>query len=126
MVSQGFSGVSSAKSVVDIETAGEVMSDSVPKCSLLVCMVGSEKAPLPAIQVAYFACVASSVRFAGLRPHLTPHDEEWEVEPPPLKARRPARGQLATSHQTEPTDPRTSYVTVDQNGLPRKFQVLEK
>jgi hypothetical protein len=40
-------------------------------------MAVSERAPLPAIQVAYFSCVASSVRFAGLRPHLTPHDLEW-------------------------------------------------
>ena len=36
----------------------------------------SERVPLPDIQVAYFACVASSVRFAGLRPHLTLHDLE--------------------------------------------------
>jgi hypothetical protein len=62
--------------VGDFETAGDVMSDTVPECSLFVCMAVSERVPLPAIRVAYFACVALSVRFAGLRPHLTLHDLE--------------------------------------------------
>jgi hypothetical protein len=59
--------------VGDFETVGDVMTDPVPECSLFVCMAGSERVPLPAIQVAYFAYVASSVRCAGRRPHLTLH-----------------------------------------------------
>ena len=65
---------SSGKSVGDFETVGDVVSDRVPECSLFAYMAGSEKVPLPAIQVAYLGCVASSVRFAGLRPHLTLDD----------------------------------------------------
>lgn len=56
------------------------MSDMVPECLLSVCMAGSERVPLPATQVAYLDCVASSVRFAGLRPHLTlQHLERFEL-----------------------------------------------